>query len=174
MNNQCDGCQRGIPVVNGVHKDEQGFGMGCTKDRYTEEPEMSRLLRNAIQTPDGTILESRHRHDYKEYEDANGWVYVVDGGLDYIRRTVNKNAPATDLSLTEDMPHFMVRDYVTWGTYGKEQDQPMSYVSIAEMSDSHLTACLRSQSRMYPQVRDLMQAEIEYREQEKLEMDILL
>ena len=34
MNNQCDGCQRGIPVVNGVHKDEQGFGMGCTKGRY--------------------------------------------------------------------------------------------------------------------------------------------
>jgi hypothetical protein len=37
MNNQCDGCQRGIPVVNGVHKDEQGFGMGCTKGRYTED-----------------------------------------------------------------------------------------------------------------------------------------
>jgi len=141
---------------------------------YIGDVEMSRLLRNALQTPDGTILESKTRHDYKEYEDANGWVYVVDGGLDYIRSTVNKNAPATDLSLTEDMPHFMVRDHVTWGTYGKQQDQPMSYVSIAEMSDSHLTACLRSQSRMYPQVRDLMQAEIEYREQEKLEMDILL
>ena len=42
MNNQCDGCQRGIPVVNGVHKDEQCFGMGCSKGRYTEEPEMSK------------------------------------------------------------------------------------------------------------------------------------
>jgi len=37
MNNQCDGCQRGIPVVNGVHKDEQGFGMGCSRARYTED-----------------------------------------------------------------------------------------------------------------------------------------
>jgi len=35
MNNQCDGCQRGIPVVNGIHKDEQGFGMGCSRARYT-------------------------------------------------------------------------------------------------------------------------------------------
>ena len=134
----------------------------------------NRLLRNAIQTPDGTILESRHRHDYKEYEDANGWVYVVDGGLDYIRRTVNKNEPATDLSLTEYMPHFMVRENVTWGTYGKAGDQPLSYIAIADMSDGHLQAVLDTQKNMYPQVQDLMQAEIEYREQEKLEMDILL
>ena len=34
MNNQCDGCIRGIPVVNGVHKDEQVFGMVCSKNRY--------------------------------------------------------------------------------------------------------------------------------------------
>ena len=125
----------------------------------------NRLLRNAIQTPDGTILESRTRHDYKEYEDANGWVYVVDGGLDYIRRTVNKNAPATDLSLTEDMPHFMVRDYVTWGTYGKAGDQPLSYITIADMSDGHLQAVLDTQKNMYPQVRDLMQDELEYRDE---------
>ena len=30
------------------------------------------LVHNALQTPDGTIIESRHRHDYKTYEDANG------------------------------------------------------------------------------------------------------
>jgi len=43
MNNQCDGCIRGIPVVNGVHRDAQYFGMVCSKERYTEEPKMSRL-----------------------------------------------------------------------------------------------------------------------------------
>ena len=45
MNNQCDGCVRGTPIVNGVHKDEQGFGMACTKDRYIEKPKMSTELR---------------------------------------------------------------------------------------------------------------------------------
>ena len=127
---------------------------------------MNRILRNALQTPDGTVLESKTRHDYVEYEDANGWVYVVDGGLDYIRRTVNKNAPAKDLSLTEDMPHFMVRENVTWGTYGKAADQPLSHIAIADMSDGHLQAVLDTQKNMYPQVKDLMQAELEYRNEQ--------
>jgi len=124
---------------------------------------MTRLLRNALQTPDGTVLESKTRHDYVEYKDANGETYMVDGGLEYVRRTVNKNAPAKDLSLTEDEPHFFLRDYVTWGTYGISGDQPLSYITIAEMSDGHLQAVLDTQKRMYPQVRDLMQAELEYR-----------
>ena len=123
----------------------------------------NRILRNALQTPDGMILESRTRHDFKEYEDANGWVYIVDGGLDYIRRSVNKNAPATDLSLTEDQPHFFLRDYVTWGTYGKLGDQPLSYKTIADMETEHLQAVLDTQRYMYPQVRDLMEAELECR-----------
>jgi len=124
---------------------------------------MNRLLRNAIQTSDGTVLESRHRHDYKEYEDDNGEVYIVDGGLDYQRRSVNHNTPATDLSLAESDPHLVVREKVTWGTYGKEGDQPLSYIAISNMETEHLQAVLDTQKRMYPQVRDLMQAELEYR-----------
>ena len=168
MNNQCDGCIRGIPVVNGVHRDAQYFGMVCSKERYIEEkPKMNnRLLRNAIQTPDGTLLESRHRHDYKEYEDANGWTYVVDGGLDYQRRSVNKNAPEIDLSVTEEHPHLLARELVTWGTYGKQQDQPLYYIAVAVMETEHLQAVLDTQKRMYPQVRELMKAELEYRNEQ--------
>jgi len=124
---------------------------------------MTRLLRNAIQTPDGTILESQHRHDFKEYEDENCFTYMVDGGLDYQRRSVNRNAPEIDLSLTEEEPHSVLRHAVTWGTYGKEGDQPLSRVTIADMETEHLEAVLDTQKNMYPQVRDLMQAELEYR-----------
>jgi len=37
MNNQCDGCVRGIPVVEGIHRDdEQYFGMACSKSSYSD------------------------------------------------------------------------------------------------------------------------------------------
>lgn len=32
--NQCDGCKRNIPLTGNVHKDDQTFGIGCTKNRY--------------------------------------------------------------------------------------------------------------------------------------------
>jgi hypothetical protein len=41
----------------------------------------TRIVANRIRTPDGTILESKHRHDYVTYTDANGKQYMVDGGL---------------------------------------------------------------------------------------------
>jgi hypothetical protein len=38
MVNQCDGCRRGLPVTNGVHRGQGGFWAGdmqsCTADRY--------------------------------------------------------------------------------------------------------------------------------------------
>ena len=127
---------------------------------------MTRLLRNALQTPDGTVLESKTRHDYVEYKDANGETYMVDGGLEYVRRTVNKNAPAKDLSLTEDVLHSIAREFVTWGTYGKQQDQPLSYIAIADMETEHLEAVLDTQSSVYPQIKSLMEIELEYRDEQ--------
>ena len=60
---------------------------------------MSTLVYNAIRTPDGTVLESRHRHDHVEYIDKNGKEYMVDGGLEYIRRNVHEDAPYEELSV---------------------------------------------------------------------------
>ena len=100
-----------------------------------------RLIRNALQTPDGTIIESKHRHDYVTYTDANGKQYMVDGGLDYLRRNVHEDQ--IDLSLYDDQPHEVQRELLTWGTYGINGDQPLQYKSIAQMETGHLEAVVK-------------------------------
>ena len=50
---------------------------------------MSKILSNRMRTPDGTVLESKHRHDYVAYLDANGKEYMLDGGLAYVRSSAN-------------------------------------------------------------------------------------
>jgi len=98
------------------------------------------LIRNAIQTPDGTIIESLHRHDYVTYEDANGKTYMVDGGLAYARRSVHTDQ--VDMNEYTDVPHERQREVLTWGTYGKDGNQPLSYVCIGDMETGHLEAVL--------------------------------
>ena len=126
---------------------------------------METLIRNAIMTPDGTVLESRHRHDYVTHVDAvNGQEYMVDGGLDYVRRTfIDENRPAQDLCVYLEDGHEKVREALTWGTYGKNGDQPLRQVKLSEMSNAHIQACLDTVPRMYPQYRTAMETELEYR-----------
>lgn len=106
-----------------------------------------KLIYNAIRTPDGTILDSKHRHDYRTYLDKNGKTYMVDGGLDYQRRS--NNGDEVDMSLYDDQPHSTQRQVLRWGTYGKNGDQPVNYKTIAEMETDHLEAVLRECRPMY-------------------------
>lgn len=118
------------------------------------------LIRNAIQTPDGTILESTHRHDYKTHTDANGKIYMVDGGLAYLRRSVHEDQ--VDMSLYDDQPHEVQRDVLTWGTYGINGDQPLQYKSIANMDTGHLEAVVEM-SGVCPVRKNCMLKELELR-----------
>lgn len=105
--------------------------------------ENRRILLNRIRTPDGTILISHHRHDYVTYTDKNDLEYMVDGGNDYLRRNVHDEAPYEELSLYEDSPFEEIRLNVCRGTRGKNLDQPLKWVPIAEMSEEYLLASIQ-------------------------------
>lgn len=60
--------------------------------------------------------------------------------------------------------HESIRLVLKWGTYGKQGDQPLSYVTIARMETEHLQACLDTQkATMRPAMYKVMQDELEYR-----------
>jgi len=44
------------------------------------------IIRNAIITPDGTMLKSEYLENRVSYLDTNGHYYSVEGGLNYIKR----------------------------------------------------------------------------------------
>lgn len=102
---------------------------------------MPNLIYNALRTPDGTILESRHRHDFRTHTDANGKHYMVDGGLAYERRSAHGDEVI--LSRYDDEPHDEQRQIITWGSYGKEGKSPLRYIKIADMETDHIKAVLK-------------------------------
>ena len=121
------------------------------------------IVRNALQTPDGTTLESHHRHDYQEHTDANGEEYIVDGGLDYIRSTCHKDQ--VSLVVTYGEGHEKVRNATTWGTYGKSGTEPLQYKRISDMSTNHLEAVLANVRNIRPVISQVMRDELVYRKE---------
>lgn len=128
-----------------------------------------RILLNRICTPDGTVLTSYHRHDYKTYEDLNGHTYMVDGGVDYLRYNVVKEAPPEFLTvyLTDD--HEANRQAFHWGSYGKQGDQPLTWRPLCDLSTDHIEAIIATQKQLTDSWRKtLFETELKYR----LELDI--
>ncbi len=101
-----------------------------------------KLLANVMRTPDGTVLQSCHVHDYVEHIDANGRLYMIDGGVQYIRRTWYEDDNGEDLSVYTDDPHSKIRDWFRWGTYGKDGKGPLTWKKLKYMSTDHIQRIL--------------------------------
>jgi len=126
---------------------------------------MKHLLVNAIVTPDGTMLESTHRHDYQEHKDANGETYILDGGINYIRRSLNQ-IPAKDASVYSDDPHEIIREAFRWGTRGPGRLEPLKWKILATLEDDHIEAILATQLQLPEYIRKVFKNEQVYRKNE--------
>ena len=125
---------------------------------------MKQLLYNAVLTPDGTILQSRSRYDYIEYKDkVSGEIYILDGGLEYQRMSINK-APAENLAVYTSDLHCKIREVFTWGTYGRDGLQPKKYVLLKLLTDEHLAAILRTQTHLPAEMQKVFSDEILFRD----------
>ena len=122
---------------------------------------MRKLIKSSIRCPDGTVLTSRHRHDYQSHLDKNKELYVNDGGIDYTKRSVNI-MPYEDLSLYSDDAFEKLREGIEWGTYGRNGDEELHYKSISNMSTKHINAVILHCS-MSEYMKELFEKEISYR-----------
>ena len=97
-----------------------------------------KIIQNAIMCPDGTILNSVHRHDCQQHGD-----YMVDGGKDYLRRgqPVGKEK-ATSLVLTDHDSIVTIEDKLLWGTLGKDGKGPLTFVFLKDCETDHLESIL--------------------------------
>jgi hypothetical protein len=123
---------------------------------------MSNLIYNAIRTPDGTLLVSRTRHDYKGHVDANGETYMIDGGTECLLRNPVKE-PAEELSMYDTEPQVTAGVAVTWGTFGVSGNRLLEWVSLRDMSLDHIEACIANVPAMSPTIKACMLREIEWR-----------
>ena len=126
------------------------------------------IICNAIMTPDGTYLRSYHRHDYKEYTDRfTGETYVVDGGNEYLRRSVN-TTPATPMDVYLSDTFETIRRNFVWKSYGKNGEHiPHGiYIYLCKMDSDHIHAILETQTQIKgTYVEDLMKQELAYRKE---------
>lgn len=103
------------------------------------------LIQNAIQTPDGTILVSRHVHDYVSHTDKNGVLYAVDGGLDYLRRQCPVHGNQLELSLHCNHSIEYISQYIIWGTRPNTSDGKVVYRFLKDLETDHLKAIAKTQ-----------------------------
>jgi len=110
-----------------------------------KENNMEQIIYNAIQTPDGTVIESINRHDFVTHEDANGKTYSVDGGHEYLKR-IGDMEDCKELSMYREPwtleYHEKARKVVKRGGRGKDGKQPLTWVPICEMSDAWVNATI--------------------------------
>lgn len=111
----------------------------------------------------GEVLTSYNRHDYKTCGCINKT--MVDGGTDY-QRYGGLNLDLVDTSstiyLSDD--HEMNRSAAHWGNRGKDGRSPLSYKSIADMSNQHINNILLDmEGRIAPWIENIMKKERTYR-----------
>lgn len=121
------------------------------------------LVANRIMTPDGTILQSFDRHDYKSYTDKNGLQYMVDGGLDYLRRNYNADNPYIEMSVYADDDFALVREAFHWGTRGKDGKSKLVRKPLSSLTDEHINAIIETQDHVPHYIKDLFEKELQWR-----------
>lgn len=121
-----------------------------------------KLLVSSIQTPDGTVLHSKHKYDYVLHKDKNGETYFLDGGTTIVRTSLNKNK-AKDISIYDTDKIEKIRETFSWGSKGKSGLENIDYIKLKDMTNVHIHSVLDTQLKISNELRSVFQRELEFR-----------
>lgn len=119
------------------------------------------LLVNKWRTPDGTVLQSMHRHDYVSHTDTNGKIYAVDGGTSYCRLI---GEDMENLCVYSDDQHERIRENFTWGTRGIRGNLPVKYKLLKDLDTARIEAILDTQVHISEEIKKVFEDELRFRE----------
>lgn len=142
-----------------------------------------KIIANLVMCPDGTIIQSFNRHDYKTHTSIDTWKHrskkmddrelvpdktretMVDGGTDYLRR----GGTYTEMSIYEDDHFEVIRRFLCRGGRGLDGKSPLTWVPIFRMSDSWLKATIEYTPDNY--FNKFYQMELDYRAENGIKID---
>lgn len=126
------------------------------------------LLYNAIKCPDGTLLVSRHRHDFKMHVQEDGREYFVDGGLAYQRIGHSDNG-YINLCVYSDDSHEKIREYFEWiRHFDKDMNKlpEPEIIKLKDIQDDHLIKLVEWTKDGYSkEIHKVFVDEVKYRNQ---------
>jgi hypothetical protein len=126
--------------------------------------ERPQIIKNAIQTPDGTILHSEYRYDYITHIDTtNNVEYMRDGGTDYIR---GAGSPFIDLTVTTSSSHEDIREAFLWTSMLDAEGNKIEPIQrkLSELEDNHVLSLVKWTSEYYPDyIHWIIENEADYR-----------
>lgn len=129
---------------------------------------MTQIIANRIKCPDGTILHSKHRHDYVSHIQEDGRTYATDGGNDYVRRSA-PDREFENLTITTDSSIEDIHEFFVWGRNMDADGNRLpetEYVLLKDITDGHLEALVECTKNGYPPyINEIMIREKEYRDE---------
>jgi len=118
-----------------------------------------KLIANIWRTPNGTVLQSKHKHDFVQDSDGN----FLDGGIDYARLGGSQSKDWDNLCVYSSDLHEKKREVFFWGNRGKDGKQPLEWLLLKEMETSHIEAIIETHKHIPEYIRGMFVDEIAYR-----------
>lgn len=110
------------------------------------------------------FLKILKKHWLKQGQDLRFFQFLYNNGVDGVNPLYHLEENEIIHKMFPEEPK---RNYVLWGTRGKNGDQPLKYKLLKDLTNSHIKAILRTQPQLSSKDRTIFKDELDYRKLKK-------